>query len=111
MSTFKFAGVSTLNGKIKTRFANDQMRVKVLAKNGHEDITMIELPTAMSKLEAAKFIQSLDEFQGVAEQVAIADYLEANADKPVKATKNKKPAVETVESTVAEDPTLEDAPF
>lgn len=91
---FTVCGTSKLDGEMKVRFANDVMRVKVLAKHGHEDITLIELPNAMSKLEAAKFIQSLDEFQGVAEQAAIADYLDRNDEKPAKAPKAKaeKPA-------------------
>lgn len=38
MSTFSFAGVSTLNGVIKFRVANDESRIKVLAKNGHTSI-------------------------------------------------------------------------
>lgn len=91
---FTVAGTSKLEGEMKVRFANDVMRVKVLAKHGHTDITLVELPNAMSKLEAAKFIQSLDEFQGVAEQAAIADYLDRNDEKPAKAPKAKaeKPA-------------------
>lgn len=86
---FTVAGTSKLDGEMKVRFANDVMRVKVLAKHGHEDITLIELPSAMSKLEAVKFIQGLDEFQGVAEQAAIADYLDRNDEKPAKAPKAK----------------------
>ena len=33
---FAVAGVSTLDGKTKIRFANDVMRIKILAKNGHK---------------------------------------------------------------------------
>ena len=124
---FTVAGTSKLDGEVKVRFANDVMRIKVLAKNGHEDITLVELPEAMTKTDAVKFIKDLEEFQGVAEQAAIADYLDAKgdkpakepkakADKPVKAPKAKKakePVAETVDAApaVAEDPTLEDAPF
>ena len=46
---FKVAGVSTLKGEVKVRFANDMTRVKVLAKNGHTDIELMELPEAMAK--------------------------------------------------------------
>ena len=52
--TFIVAGVSTLNGKTKLRFANDVMRIKILAKNGHEDIEMINLPSEMTKGEIAQ---------------------------------------------------------
>ena len=40
--TFSVAGVSTLEGKTKIRFANDSMRIKILAKNGHTDVELID---------------------------------------------------------------------
>jgi hypothetical protein len=86
---FTVCGTSKLNGEMKVRFANDVMRVKVLAKHGHEDITLIELPEALDKLAAVKFIKTLDEFQGVAEQAAIDDYLDRNDEKPAKEVKAK----------------------
>jgi hypothetical protein len=76
----------------KVRFANDSMRVKNLAKSGHTDITLIELDAPMTKLDAVNFIKTLDEFQGVAEQSAIADYLDRNDEKPAKAPKAEAPA-------------------
>lgn len=91
---FTVAGTSKLNGEMKVRFANDVMRIKVLAKHGHEDITLVELPEAMTKLDAVKFIKTVDEFSGVAEQSAIADYLDRKDEKPTvaKAEKTAKPA-------------------
>jgi len=50
---FAVAGVSTQAGKTKVRFANDTMRIKILAKNGHTDIDLIELPREMTKGEIA----------------------------------------------------------
>lgn len=47
--TFKFVGTSTLNGKTKVRFANDIMRIKVLDKNGHENVKFEELSEAVTK--------------------------------------------------------------
>ena len=41
---FKIAGVSKLKGSYKVRFANDMTRVKVLAKTGHSEIELMELP-------------------------------------------------------------------
>jgi hypothetical protein len=76
----------------KVRFANDSMRVKNLAKSGHTDITLIELDAPMTKLDAVNFIKTLDEFQGVSEQSAIADYLDRNDETPAKAPKAKAPA-------------------
>ena len=51
---FSVVGVSTLNGKTKIRFANDTMRIKILQKNGHQDIDFIQLPEEMTKAEAVK---------------------------------------------------------
>lgn len=120
--TFNVCGVSKLDGEYKVRFANDVMRIKVLNKHGHEDITLVELPNEMTKLDAAKFIAGLDEFSNVNAQAAIADYLDRNDAKPKKAAKatgpatkqvkstakTKAPSTSAVEAAVAE---LEDAPF
>jgi hypothetical protein len=111
---FKVAGISKLNGEYKVRFANDIMRIKVLAKSGHEDIRLADLETSVSKLEAAAMIQGMDEFSDVVAQATIAEYIEENTPKapkaktaPVKApVKAKAKAVKT--TTKAE---LEDAPF
>ena len=48
---FAVAGVSTYEGKTKVRFANDTMRVKILAKNGHTDVQLVDLPREMTKAE------------------------------------------------------------
>ena len=114
--TFTVAGVSKLNGDYKVRFANDIMRIKNLAKSGHEDIRLADLEQAMSKLEAVKTIASMDEFQDAAAQSVIAEYLEENTpkakvSKPVaKATKTPATKVAKAVKTakVTED---EDAPF
>ena len=51
---FAVAGVSTLAGKTKVRFANDMMRIKILAKNGHTDVQLVDLPREMTKAEIAQ---------------------------------------------------------
>ena len=56
--TFKIAGVSKLKGSYKVRFANDMTRVKVLAKTGHSEIELIELPTEMSKPELVTYLKT-----------------------------------------------------
>ena len=53
---FAVAGVSTLAGKTKVRFANDTMRIKILAKNGHENIELVDLPREMTKAEIAAYM-------------------------------------------------------
>jgi hypothetical protein len=91
---FTVVGVSKLAGEYKVRFANDIMRIKVLAKHGHEDIRLAELDTAMTKVDAVKALASMDEFQDVVAQAAIADYLDRNdaAPKAPKAKATKAPA-------------------
>ena len=110
--TFSVAGISKLNGNYKVRFANDLMRIKNLAKSGHEDIRLADLESAMTKLEAVKTISTMDEFQDAAAQSVIAEYLEENTPKAkaAPAPKAKAPAkAKTVKATVPAD--AEDAPF
>lgn len=91
MSTFTHAGVSRLNGEFKVRFANDQMRVKVLAKNGHKDIDIIELKHAMTKEEAVAFLLSIDFDNGNKEvRAALEAEQGKRTDKPAKAEKAPK---------------------
>jgi hypothetical protein len=90
---FNVVGVSKLNGEYKVRFATDIMRIKVLAKSGHEDIRLAELDNAVTKYEAVLEIQGMDEFQDAAAQSVIAEYLEEKAPKTAKAPVAKtKPA-------------------
>lgn len=76
--TFAFAGISTLNGTVAYRFANGADRVKVLAKNGHVEIDLRELPEAMTKARAIEWLGS----QGIT-----ADYTRVTAAKAPKAAK------------------------
>ncbi|MFM8760601.1 MAG: hypothetical protein ACKOD7_03500 [Polynucleobacter victoriensis] len=123
--TFNVFGVSKQNGEYKVRFANDIMRIKVLAKHGHEDIRLCELDEAVTKYAGIQKIQSMDEFQDAAAQAAIAEYLEDKAPKAPKAgpaiAKAKAPAKKDTKASreaealaqakqvAIED--LEDAPF
>jgi len=75
---FKFAGVSRKDGVMKARFANDLMRVKVLAKTGSSDIDMIELKEAMTKADAVAFLLKID-FDNGNQEVRAA--LEAEVEK------------------------------
>jgi len=52
---FSVVGVSTLNGNTSIRVANDIKREKVLARNGHTNINLIELPNAMTKVDATAY--------------------------------------------------------
>ncbi len=101
---FKVAGVSKFNGEVKVRFANDITRVKILDKNGHTDINLVELPNEMDKPEVVKYLlttdlaqnpeykEAIDEadekYNGV--KVAKAKVLKTGTAKAVKAPKADK---------------------
>lgn len=92
---FAVAGTSVLEGKCKVRFAKDMARAKVLAKNGHTNIKLVDLPKPMDKAAALAYITSLAQFKDVACQTAIkaafADDKPSKpmAQKPTQATKAK----------------------
>ena len=56
---FTVAGTATNpDGTTKARFANDLVaRIKILNKAGCNNINLIELPHAMTKLQALQFLQ------------------------------------------------------
>ena len=111
--TFKFAGVSTRNGVVKARFANDMMRVKVLAKTGSSDIDLIELETAMTKADAIALLLKINFDNGNATiRAALEDGLEKRtvAVKAVKVPKatavnapkaKKGPSMDAIKAKVA----------
>ena len=110
---FTVAGISSLNGNYKVRFANDMLRSKVLMKSGHEDIRLADLEGSYSKLDAARQLLTIAEFSDATAQATITEYIEENTpkakvSKPVaKATKT--PANKVAKAVkVTED---EDAPF
>lgn len=76
---FAVAGVSTLSGKTKIRFANDAMRVKILAKNGHTGVDLVELPREMTKTEIAAHLVEIGFGSGnTAVEAAIKDLTKKN---------------------------------
>jgi hypothetical protein len=56
-NTYNIAGFSTKNGKTSFRVANGSAvaRTKVLERDGHTNVDLIDLPTAMSKEDAFAF--------------------------------------------------------
>jgi hypothetical protein len=94
--TFSVAGVSTLDGKTKIRVCNDSMRIKILAKNGHTDVELVDLPREMTKGEIAQHLFEIDFAQGrVAVLEAIQDLAKKNKVKLAKS--------ETTETAVTAD--------
>jgi hypothetical protein len=93
---FTVVGVSTLQGKTKIRFANDTMRIKVLGKNGHTDVDLIELGHPMTKGELVQELKSRNFGSGNAAVEAAIAYTEKKNPAPVavqKATVAKTEAV------------------
>jgi hypothetical protein len=78
MNTYSHAGVSSLNGEFKVRFCNDALRTKVLQKNGHKSIDIVELKTPMTKEDAVAYLLKIDFDNG---NKAVRAALEAAADK------------------------------
>ena len=111
---FKVVGISKHMGEYKVRFANDIMRIKVLTKGGHTDIRLAELDEPVSKMEAAIALKALDEFQDVAAQATIVEYVERNTPRtnpvstPTATKKTVAKAPVKARAKVTED---EDAPF
>lgn len=109
MTTYAIAGVSRLNGSMKFRVANDMTRVKVLAKNGHTDIDLIELKEPMTKEAAVAFLLSIDfaTRDGKTNQ-DVQDALLAEVDKRSEKPKAEKaPKVAKAPKAVKAKPTLE----
>ena len=130
--TFSHAGVSKLDGQFKVRFCNDALRTKVLQKNGHTGIDIVELKHPMTKVEIVEYLLSIDFDNGNKEvraaleqaldkrsapQAASKDKPKKEAKKPAKAPAKKKAvsvkstAPMAMPATAKVDPALEDAPF
>jgi hypothetical protein len=98
---FKVAGVSVLKGEAKVRFANDMTRVKVLAKNGHLDVELRELPTAMDKPAAVTFLKTTELYTDARFTQAIdAADAKYNGVKTIKVSKAKaeKPSIDAIKA-------------
>jgi len=125
MNTYSHAGVSKLDGEFKVRFANDALRTKVLVKNGHTDIDIVELKNPMTKADAVAYLLSIDfdngnkavraALEAAADKRGLTDAPKAaSKDKPKKEAKKPKKAPTKVAATkvapvVSKE--LEDAPF
>lgn len=125
---FSHAGVSRLKNEFKVRFATDVTRVKVLAKNGHTDIDMVELREPMTKLDAVNYLMEIRFYErDGAENAEVKAALEAAqekrtpkaANKEQKGNKEKKKPKKQKEVSLegirakgkTEVPALEDQPF
>jgi hypothetical protein len=102
MSTFKVAGTSSLNGTTKVRFANDMLRVKVLEKNGHKNVDLVEFISPLTKEQAVAKLIEMDFAKG--DKIimdALANALDKRSEKPAKAPKAK------AKATVKKGPSMD----
>ena len=101
---FKVTGISTLNGQTKVRFANDLVsRVKILNKDGHKDINLIELPQALSKADCVKHLKTTELYAkfGAAIDAADAKYSSLGTVKVTKPSLDAIKARAGIETTTA----------
>ena len=104
IKTYTVAGTSTNAGKTKVRFAQDYVsRFKILNKNGHTDIELLELDSAMSKSDICKMLLGHDKFQSEAQQSAITQFVVRN----ITADTTPAPAPSAEEDEVKVDVVLE----
>ena len=83
--TFEVAGTSTLNGVTKVRFANDYVgRMKILFKNGHENVELMELGGEFTKSQVCQILMSHPKMQAEDQQHAIYEFVVRNC-KEIKA--------------------------
>jgi hypothetical protein len=103
--TYTVAGVSTHKSVTKVRFANDFVnRIKILQKNDHTDIELLELDTEMTKEDICKMLMDHPKFQSEAAQGAIAEYVTRNvkAEAPKAAPKAKAPKAKATSEVPAD---------
>lgn len=93
---FTVAGTArNADGTVKARFANDLVaRIKILNKAGCTDINLVELPRAMTKLEALQYLTEQGITEGdagfaVANKLAEKAKVAKKGEVKVKATKSK----------------------
>lgn len=110
--TFTVAGTATnADGTSKARFANDLVaRIKILNKAGCTNLNLIELPHAMTKLQALQHLQSIGITEGdagyvVANKLAEKSKIARKGEVKVAATKAPKA---TSKVSVKKDITAQD---
>ena len=77
--TFSVAGTSTNNGITKIRFANDFVnRLKILYKNGHDNVELIELGGEFTKTQVCQILMAHPKMQTEDQQSAIYEFVVRN---------------------------------
>lgn len=73
---FKVAGITVHGDSTKVRFTDDLIRrIKQFTKGGATRADFVELPSAMTKVDAIKYLQGHEKFQSASDQSVLADAL------------------------------------
>ena len=107
--SFTHAGVSKLDGKFKVRYCNDSLRTKVLIKNGHTDIDIVELKHPMIKEDVVTYLLSINFDNGNKEVRAALEAEQGKREPKAPKSTGKVEKVKAVKATAkkAVKPTLE----
>ena len=103
MSTklFTVAGITVHNGNAKVRFTEDMSRrVKQFTKGGASRVDFVQLPQAMNKIDALKYLLTLPNFASAEDQATLAETL---ADREKEARKGEvkvqaKPSLDAIKT-------------
>lgn len=113
MQTFTVVGITEHNGNVKVRFTDDMVRrVKQFSKGGATRIDFVELPNAMTKIEALKYMLTCKEFSSEDDQATIQDTLEDKEREARKGTGTvkvkAKPSLDAIKNRPRKDVTVND---
>jgi hypothetical protein len=78
MSTklFTVVGITVHNGNAKVRFTEDMgRRVKQFSKGGATRVDFVSLPNAMNKIDALRYMLTLEQFASAEDQATITETL------------------------------------
>lgn len=116
--TFNVAGITVHNGNSKVRFTDDlSRRVKQFAKGGASRVDFVQLPSAMTKIEALKYMATLPEFASAEDQATIAETLSDRESelrkgevrvRAVRQTKAAKPSLDAIKNRAKTKTTVAD---
>lgn len=103
MSTklFTVAGITVHNGNAKVRFTDDMgRRVKQFSKGGATRVDFVQLPQAMNKIDALKYLLTVSNFSSAEDQATISETL---ADREREARKGEvrvqaKPSLDAIKN-------------
>ncbi len=56
--TFRFVGVSTLNGRAAVRYANEKGRARVLERNGHTDVVLVDAGESLHPMDLVDMLMT-----------------------------------------------------